>query len=760
MAILVHREVTLHGWVTRALVVILAAGSLVVTPSTSWALPRTWTGAFNSDWYNGSNWSPVGGPFEDDQLSVFGGTIMGSQSPVVRDGGSILLSGSSTSVSFPALWFLNVGQAGTGTVTVRNGADLTSFNVTMVGDEAGSDGDLFIQGSGSTLTTDRLWVGVEGLGKMEITDGGWVTSDEGVIALNSSAFGAVLVAGKGSTWDLGTSQLRTSAGHGYLEIDQGGTVISGQGRIGVNGGRGEVMVTGESSQWIMSDSIDVGLYGAGTLSVIDGGVVSATDLGVHALTFLGHSASIITVDGDGSRLEIENTMNVGKGFDISNTGPASLTVRNGGVVRAGGTLTIFGQGTVKVESGGSLYADVLDRTVGTLNTSTGSQLYANQLVGFSGNTVIGGSLNLGHSGGMGSFSVGGGELLFVNRGLVVGLDDGSQARVTASNGGRIDTAIASIAAFPGSVGEVVVNAGSHWANVDTIQIGLFGDGTLEVSGGSVQTKWLVLGQEGGLGTVNVSGAGSVSVGETLSVGAASDFNLMDGTLQAGGVTVSNGGAFNFMGGALSFDTFVGDLTQNGGVLAAGDSAGGTAITGDYNLQGGSLQVELAGIIQGAEYDFYKVMGDATLAGGSLDVALIAPFTLEVDQQFDILRVDGSLSGTFEGLAEGALVGNFGGTDLFVTYQAGDGNDVALVTTAPILAGDYNGDGSVDAADYVLWRKYDGTPTGYDKWRENFGQTAASGNHVLGVAVPEPARAMLWAYGVVAFAARRSKCDAV
>jgi polyhydroxybutyrate depolymerase len=46
-----------------------------------------------------------------------------------------------------------------------------------------------------------------------------------------------------------------------------------------------------------------------------------------------------------------------------------------------------------------------------------------------------------------------------------------------------------------------------------------------------------------------------------------------------------------------------------------------------------------------------------------------------------------------------------------------------------LAGDYNQDGSVDAADYVVWRKNDGTPAGYAAWRANFGATAATGAHV-------------------------------
>lgn len=58
-----------------------------------------------------------------------------------------------------------------------------------------------------------------------------------------------------------------------------------------------------------------------------------------------------------------------------------------------------------------------------------------------------------------------------------------------------------------------------------------------------------------------------------------------------------------------------------------------------------------------------------------------------------------------------------------------------------LQGDYNNDGSVDAADYVVWRKTDGNnPDGYDIWRANFGAMApGGGTGALSTgAVPEPA----------------------
>jgi hypothetical protein len=61
-----------------------------------------------------------------------------------------------------------------------------------------------------------------------------------------------------------------------------------------------------------------------------------------------------------------------------------------------------------------------------------------------------------------------------------------------------------------------------------------------------------------------------------------------------------------------------------------------------------------------------------------------------------------------------------------------------------LDGDYNGDGKVDAADYVVWRKTMGTQPEYDSWRANFGASLGAGAAVA--AVPEPAGLALLVMG--------------
>jgi hypothetical protein len=60
-----------------------------------------------------------------------------------------------------------------------------------------------------------------------------------------------------------------------------------------------------------------------------------------------------------------------------------------------------------------------------------------------------------------------------------------------------------------------------------------------------------------------------------------------------------------------------------------------------------------------------------------------------------------------------------------------------------LSGDYNGNGVVDAGDYVAWRKGLGTKynqTHYQQWRQNFGVSGAGTGLGVESSVPEPAGA--------------------
>lgn len=107
-----------------------------------------------------------------------------------------------------------------------------------------------------------------------------------------------------------------------------------------------------------------------------------------------------------------------------------------------------------------------------------------------------------------------------------------------------------------------------------------------------------------------------------------------------------------------------------------------------------------------------------------------------------------------------------------TFNSWNNNDIVLLgvsaTATPglPLAGDYNGDGSVDSADYARWRKSfgqsvangtgaDGNNNGivddadYTTWRQNFGNPAGSGSgSIQSAQVPEPTMAMMLVAGIV------------
>ncbi len=81
------------------------------------------------------------------------------------------------------------------------------------------------------------------------------------------------------------------------------------------------------------------------------------------------------------------------------------------------------------------------------------------------------------------------------------------------------------------------------------------------------------------------------------------------------------------------------------------------------------------------------------------------------------------------------------------------DDVLLIPTA--LAGDFNSDGTVDAADYTVWRD---TPSvgAYEAWRSNYGKSLTPVPAVAGDAVPEPTAAWLCLMAGAGFLIRRKE----
>jgi hypothetical protein len=78
-------------------------------------------------------------------------------------------------------------------------------------------------------------------------------------------------------------------------------------------------------------------------------------------------------------------------------------------------------------------------------------------------------------------------------------------------------------------------------------------------------------------------------------------------------------------------------------------------------------------------------------------------------------------------------------------------DFVRFNEVELLDGDYNQDGKVDAADYIVYRKSQGLLGSYATWRQHFGESNVGGGSA---AVPEPAGFGPFALWLVAAAAIR------
>jgi len=226
----------------------------------------------------------------------------------------------------------------------------------------------------------------------------------------------------------------------------------------------------------------------------------------------------------------------------------------------------------------------------------------------------------------------------------------------------------------------------------------------------------------GAGTLTLSGANTHTGLTTVDEG-----TLVINGLIAGGAVVKDGGILRGTGSTGNV------VVETGGLFSPGLSPG-TITVGGLNLMSGStLEYELGAATR--DHIALSGNGNVTLAG-ILNISLLDGFIpTEPVSLFE--GAIGSITGAFSSV----IAPIFNGQTLGVAYGA---NQVTLqLIDAMLSPGDYNHDGSVDAADYVVWRRTDGSAANYSLWRANFGATAAGSGATAGLpssadtAVPEP-----------------------
>ena len=234
------------------------------------AVARTWDhGAGDNDWFTAANWDPNGNPDYSDSLTVNSGSPSTSGLLYICDGGSVTFNNSGTTGSFHGM--LSAGHTGIGTLDIKNGAAVTSA-AGYIGYTVGSTGTATVDGSGSTWDTGSYSLNVtyKGTGTLNIKNGADVTCGSGRVGYESGSVGTVLVDGSGSTWSTNGVITVGDFGTGTLDIKNGAQVTSSAaGYIGFQkGSTGTVTVDGSGSTWNVGIySLRVGYYGTATLNV-------------------------------------------------------------------------------------------------------------------------------------------------------------------------------------------------------------------------------------------------------------------------------------------------------------------------------------------------------------------------------------------------------------------------------------------------------------------------------------------------------------
>jgi hypothetical protein len=262
--------------------------------------------------------------------------------------------------------------------------------------------------------------------------------------------------------------------------------------------------------------------------------------------------------------------------------------------------------------------------------------------------------------------------------------------------------------------------------------------------------------------------------------------IVNGAITGGGaVTINNNntGTSSVLGGTGSVDPSQVNV-KSGGTISPGlqtltaaedDSVTniGTFRTGNLTMRGGSTfyyQFDSSGA---PDADLLNVNGTLSLqcttatcatapagpdATGATLLAkdLAATSTaLSLGTKLTLISYAGMWDNTtFDGLANGASL-TVGANTFTIKYDDASGgvngglysNFVTLTAATATLPGDWNQDGKVDAADYVVWRKdpvgHGEVPGGYNTWRANFGNTLSGNGSTVGASVsltsvPEPA----------------------
>jgi T5SS/PEP-CTERM-associated repeat protein len=469
---------------------------------------------------------------------------------------------------------------------------------------------------------------------------------------------------------------------------------------------------------------------------IDGGSTYTTSSNTVSLGYQPSGFGIATVTGSGSQWTLTNSSSI----DVGASGVGRLEVLNGGVLT---WVTSFNG--IDIASG-----------------STGSQ--GTVIVDGAGSLINTGGINIGYPFG----SSGGAAVLQITGGASV---FSSQTAISTLGRLELGNGFFRTGQFTSNNGVIV---GSGEVNIPSTSPFTIG-GRIESSGGLLRFS----GPSGTMqnnGVIAAEGAPlefNRAITNSTNGANAAEITLRSGTVRAGLLTSSGpqltnsavlaaiGGTNDFFGRITNTTTgsiavtnnsvmiFHDDVTADGGTITV--FPGSTAVfLEDLTMNPGStLLANIAGTNQNTGFGVVEVVGVAQVAG-SVQATLASGFTPQAGDSFPLVAAS-SISGTL-------ALGNMPSLAAGLKWDLDVDTNRVILNVVPGLAGDYNGNGTVDSADYALWRKTvdqtgpnlpaDGNSDGkvdgadYDFWRSRLGNSIGSS---LGsaLAVPEPNTTILF-----------------
>ncbi len=591
---------------------------------------------------------------------------------------------------------LAVGYNGNGQLFINENGLVDIYDDVIIGQNAGSNGQVFVTGDGTFNLTDRselrvnrngsgsnVFVGFSGAGLLNVTGGGLIEVGNDLVIMLSD------VAGVSSSVTVGVSPT--------LELDSIDTVNVGNdlliGNAGNNGG------TSSGLFWLRDRAV---VTVDGTTHVRATGELRADYVSTLTTTNLTTDAGAI-LDIDGGQITVNGgiaTLNHGDLVVNGQTGvPLGLGMGRFSLIN-GADATVAGD-IVLGEASGDHGLLVVNGVGSTLNQTNGLR-----------DARVG-------DGGIGEFQVFNGGFAEINRSLFVASASGATATVHVSgvqSGIRSHLLLEDLGDI--SMIEIGSNLASGWMNIANggfVQVTggvTVGSLTSTITGSHLLT---IGGSQDGFAAelladyLYISGPdaelqlndGGLVILETFTaipssfiVNGGSTLQMTGGDLYVENATIIASAIIQWTGGAIHAMEINGGLTNQGGTLAPDLSPanrhGTTTITGDYTqLADATLALDLGGTTRGSSYDYLEVDGEFN-ADGTLEVSLIDGFNAALGHSFDLIDVSGGpINGTFSALLLPG-VGNGNTWDLTQLYSTG--------TITVIRSGDLDSDGTVGVAD--------------------------------------------------------------